>query len=270
MKQMLLILLAVLALAGCDRKNGYMGQALQVAPESAKVARDGPARKPQLAYEHQIYVEAPEENIAAIHQAALAACAAAVADECVVLESRLNTGRATDAGLKFRAKPAGIRKLIDALGTQGTVTSKTTTAEDLSGPLEDTARKLEMLQDYRAKLEALRGRAAADIESLIKINKELAQVQAEIEERAGSRAGMARRVDTEILTVNIGSPAHRAFWKPIGNSLDGFTGNLAEGISGVITGLAYLLPWSLVLLVFVWICRRMWTWRRRAKRGMRD
>jgi hypothetical protein len=98
----------------------------------------------------------------------------------------------------MRALPAAIPGLIAAFG-QAQVILQSTSAEELSGPLEDGAKKLALLRDYREKLEALRPRAANDFDNLIKINHELAQVQGELEEAAGKQASLQQRVDTEPL-----------------------------------------------------------------------
>ena len=75
-----------------------------------------------------------------------------------------------------------------ASGTQGDVTHQSTSAEDLAGPLADQVKRLALLRDYRDRLEALRVKAASAIDSLIKVNHALAQVQAELEAAAGCGA----------------------------------------------------------------------------------
>lgn len=262
---LLAALAAVVALGGCSKteESSAPARVAALAPQS-KAAMGGPAEQRTMAYEHAIHVDAREDQVVAIYDAAQQACRAAVADACVVLESSLTTGQRVSATLGFRAKPAGIEKIVAALGAQGNVISKSTTAEDLAAPLEDSARKLAMLTDYRAKLESLRGRANLDVDALIKINKELAQVQSDIEARAGERAHLVNRVETEVLRVSIAATNSRAFWKPVGQALGQFASNLSEGISSVITGLAYLLPWALTLWALVWGVRKLLArWKRR-------
>ncbi len=260
MRLPLVILLIFMAMASCARKEESAAVALAV---SAKAPADSPNR--YMAYEHSLRLDTEEDKVVVVYKAALAACREAVADQCVTLESHLNTGRDVSAELKFRGKPGGIQKLIAQLGAQGEVISQTTTAEDLTSPLEDSARKLAMLDDYRSKLETLRERASVDIDALIKVNKELAQVQSEIEAMTGGRAHLVQRVETEILNVNITAIHHRQFWKPISAALSDFGSNLSEGLSKAITGVAFLIPWSLVLVVFAWVGRKLWTRGKRTK-----
>jgi hypothetical protein len=181
----------------------------------------------------------------------------------VILGSELDTGRYVSAELKFRAKPNGIQKIISVLSSQGEVISQSTKAEDLAAPIEDSAKKLAMLIDYRSKLEALLGHANNTIDTLIKVNKELAQVQSDIEALTGQRTHLLQRVETEILNVTISSIHNRSFWKPILIAFSEFGSDFSKGVSGAITGIAYLIPWGLTLLAFIWIGRILWShWKR--------
>lgn len=253
MKTALIALILSLVIAGCGKKeeSGSASPAQRGMSSEKAVSR-------YLAYQHQISIDTEARKVSAIFEAAQLICREATADHCEILESRLSTGRTAHASLKFRAKPSGIRKLITALGKQAEVTEQSTTAEDLASPITDAAQKLEMLKDYRSKLEALRDRAGNDIDSLIKVNKELAQVQSELEAVTGNHAHLMQRVETEILNVSIHSVQNQAFWRPITLAITDFGGNFSQGISIAITGIAYLIPWGLFVLFVVWAGRRLW------------
>lgn len=251
-------ILLCLAVSGCAKKEE--SSAMAPAEPEAKLA-NSPSR--YMAYEHYVALDVEDNLVAAVHKAAETACLQTVAEQCVILESHLNTGRYVSANLKVRARPEGIRKLIATLSTQGEVVSQSVTAEDLAAPIEDSARKLQMLSDYRSKLEALRGKASGDIDALIKVNKELAQVQSEIEALSGEKAHLMQRVETEILTVSVSSVNARSFWRPIGNALTDFTRNLSDGVSSAITALAFIIPWSIMLMLFWWGGRKLWSRRKR-------
>ena len=259
MKLNFIMLLVLFALMGCAKKEG--SGAPMPAPSGSKVAE---AVNRTLAYEHQITIDTDETNITAVFNASLAACQLAAADFCVVLESRTTGGRYPSAALKFRAKPAGIQKLIGALSQQGHVVSQSTTAEDLGGPIGDNEKKVALLSDYRTKLELLRGRASNEIDALIKVNKELAQVQSDLEALQGTHSNLKRRVDTELLSVSIQSIQRRAFFTPLSDAARDFGPNLSQGIATTITGIAYLIPWTLVIFLIVWIVRKIWSRRQRA------
>lgn len=263
MSRLLIACLLLAAIAGCSRP-GEPRAVMAPLEVKAKEGADSPARR-TLAYRHTLQLDAPEGKVAEVHGAALAACQAASAEQCTVLESRISTGRAASASLRLRAKPAGIRKLIAALNQQAEVTDQSTQAEDLAGPLADGEKKLAMLTTYRDELEALRKRAAAnDVDALIKVTRELAQVQSELEAAAGKQAYLVQRVETEILDIGIHADQHPSFWRPVSLALSDFGGSLSQGISTAITGVAYLLPWGVVLGLVVWVARKLWR-RRKAQ-----
>jgi hypothetical protein len=253
MKRSLLALLILIAMAGCAKKDesGALAPAQSMAKSSDNASR-------YLAYQHSLRIDTEEHKVSAIFEAAQATCREASSDLCTVLESRINTGREASASLKFRAKPSGIRKLIAALSKQAEVTDQSTTAEDLANPIEDSAKKLAMLNDYRSKLEALRDRANSNVDALIKVNRELSQVQSELEAIAGKQAQLMQRVETEILSVSIRSVQNRSFWRPISLAIADFGANLSQGVSIAITGIAYLIPWAFFLLLATWVSRRLW------------
>jgi hypothetical protein len=252
------VLALLVDVAACSQRQQSAPMPEVPAP---KASQDGTGR--YLAYLHTVEIDTEEGKVVALHDAAIAACRAASADLCTLLESRISSGRDASATLKFRAKPDSVRKLITALGRQGAITGQSTSAEDLAGPIEDTARKLRMLGDYRSKLEALRDRSGSDVDALIKVNRELAAVQSELEANAGKQAYMMQRVETEILDVEIRADRNQSFWRPVRMALSDFGANLSQGVSLAINGVAYLLPWVVLLGATAWIGRKLWRRRKR-------
>ncbi len=261
MKISTLSILLVFAVSACSQPHGggMMVPAEVVAPKEARTST--------LALEHSLSLDVEEGQLSTVFEQGLAACKGAVAESCVVLESRIHSGRTSSGSLKFRAQAAGIKKIITALSKQAKVSSQSTTAEDLAAPIADGAKRLAMLKDYRAQLEVLRGRANNDVDSLIKLSHELAQVQSELEAAEGTQARLKQRVETEILNVTLETGTKSVFWKPITSALLDFGGNLSQGISSAISGIAYLLPWLVLILFGVWGCRKLWLRWGRVKSG---
>lgn len=259
----LLIACLILVVTGCTPRSGT-GPGFTAAKDRAPLQQEKTADAPRrlLAYQHTIEIDTSEDKIAATHQAAVAACRAAAAELCEVLESRIDSGRQAEAILRVRAKPSGIQKLIASMSQQGEITSQTTYAEDLGGPIVEVEKKQAMLTSYRAELEALRKRPGNDADALIKVTRELAQVQSDLESANGKQADLMRRVETETLTINIRAEHSKSFWKPISEAGSDFGRSLSSGISSAITGVAYLLPWSVVLGLAVWIGRKLWRRRK--------
>lgn len=259
LSRFILCLMMISMFAGCSPAGRAVSK--QHAQTESKSA---PGGSRFLAYEHTIYLDTDPSKIPTVQQTALNACRQAAADLCTVLVSRVSSGRNAEGFVKLRAKPAAIGKLIAALGEQGEITSKSTTAEDLAVPIEDAAKKRDMLLDYRTKLEALRGRASSDVDALIKVNRALAETQAQLEAITGQHAHLMQRVETEILNINIGTEHNASFWRPIGLAFSDFGTNLSQGIASAIMGLAILIPWCILFGILAWIARKIW--RRRARR----
>jgi hypothetical protein len=257
MQRILFLACLMLSLSACSDKSA--------GPLEAKLVGDTSARSSAaklLAYEHKIRVEVGEKKLQESFERVISTCRNASSESCDILESRIETGRFPSASLKFRAGAIGIQKLIAAIASQGEVIDQTTAAEDLSGPIADNEKKLAMLIDYRAKLEALGKRATADFDALVKINKELSQTQSEIEALNGSQAQLNKRVKTELLSVSIRERQFSDHWRPIREATSGFASSFSSGVASAITGAAYLLPWIAMLSLFGWGLRALWRKRK--------
>lgn len=224
----------------------------------------GAANNSTMAYEHSVDLETEREQVATVYQLLRDNCTSNSAWQCVILEARIHVGDHASGHLKLRALPAGVAALMALMPTQGDIRQQSTSAEDLAVSIADVDKRLQLLRDYQARLHQLQGHTGADIEDLMKISKELAQTQSDIESLTGEQITLQHRVSTELLTIEIDSPYQRGFWTPVRDSLRKFGGNLAEAISGLITATAFLLPWLLVITAAVW-CWLKWRRGRRAK-----
>lgn len=254
----LLIAILMIGLSGCSAKK-ELGEKSQWMPLETKIIdKAGKELSRDLAYEHSITIDSSENKIVSLFESIQKICHDASADACTVLDSNIEMRRNPSARIKFRAKPKGIQKLVDSIGKQGEIVEQSTYAEDLATPLMDASKKLEMLKDYRSKIETLLNRKNLDADSLIKLNKELSQAQSEIETQAGKQALINQRLETEILTVSIVTYKNLSFWNPITRSVHDFGTNLSEGISSAIIGIAFLIPWLIFLLFLIWLGRKLW------------
>jgi hypothetical protein len=252
------LILSTLVICGCAKKDATG------ALTAALTADKAPAERNKfMAYEHQISLEAEENDVRKIADKAEAFCVKDQSNGCAVLDLNVQSGYSLSARLKIRAKPESVRALIKVISTDSEVVSQSTHAEDLAKPIADSTKHLEMLKDYRTRLSDLYNKARTDVDSLIKLSKELAAVQSEIESTAGENAYLLQRVNTEILTINIDSRRTHNFWKPIVSSISDFSTSLSNGISGAITAVAYLIPWLVVIFGAGWGAR--WIWRLRLK-----
>ena len=268
-----IVMSSVLALflQGCSAKYeaapgsaGAVGEvAYSQAPGKPAVATDQQTRGKYLAYEHHVTVDAAESDIKPLLDKLVAACNADMANQCTLLASGVEGGRVSSASIRVRVKRPGIEKLIALAATGGEVASRNTSAEDLEGPIRDNAKRLDMLRSYREKLLALENKVGNNAEALIKLSQELATVQSELESAAGVEARLMERVNMDLLNISIQSRTQRGFWSPVKRATSDFGSNLSEGIASAITGLAYLLPWSLTLFLAGFVVRKLWRRMRR-------
>jgi len=215
----------------------------------APVAQTKNERNRYLAFEHDLTIETDDTLLKPLYDELLANCRKDEANACIVLDSALSLDRMPYAHIKIRAKADGINALAGRASQNGRVLHQQTRADDLAGPIVDTGRRLEMLNLYQKKLMELERKAGYDIENLIKISKELASVQAEVEQTAGEQSRLARRVSTDVLNIALKSRASRPYGAPIQDALAGLADSLPRGIAAVIHSLPYVLPWMAICLI---------------------
>jgi hypothetical protein len=258
MTRLLVVCISIVVLASCAKQEASVA-----VPGGQSPGAKGTSINRFLAYEHSIGLETGENKVASLFEAARDTCLDAVEEACTVLDARMSQGDHTSASLRFRASSTGIKKLVAVLAAGGKVATQSTSTEDLQGPIEDSSKKIAMLTAYRGQLESLRARPNADLDSLMRLTRELAEVQGQIEAMSGSQVHLTRRVETEILNVTINSFASQSFWRPTGDALSDFAGNLSAAIAMLVTIVAFLLPWGAVVAVCIWLTG---VWRRRRRR----
>lgn len=254
------MLALMVILAGCGKPERVPGVQNHTEP-----AEGIPARGKFLAYEHSVSIDAAEDKVLPLADKLQAACAADTANTCTLLQASKGSGRDVSAHLRVRAKPAGIDALMKLASSGGDVAHQETRVDDLAKAISDSDKQLDMLRQYQRKLMALENRAGNNLETLMKVSRELAQVQAELEQAMGQNAHLLQRVNLDLLDVQISARHQQSFWTPVRHALDDFSGDLSRGISSVVTGVAYLVPWLLVGAMALAGGRRLWRWRKKPR-----
>ncbi len=255
------ISLICLALTGC-------GDSEDVAPYGAGdpnafsviTAQD---RGPYMAYTHSLVVDLDENLIDGSYQAVVEACSSSENFSCEILNSSLNQGQYRTAYITMRVEPTGVVPIVTVASKHGTITNRQTNAEDLEDTIVDLDIRISMLTTTRGKLIELEERESNDIDSLIKITTELTKIQSELEKLTGQSAYQRRRVETDVLSIQFVAQQSRSFWKPISVSLLDFGYTLSDGMGDTISAIAYLLPWSILILVVAYMLRILWRKSRR-------
>jgi len=249
-------MMTMLALSACSKKEEFSTDGVPgMASDSETSQRESTKF---LAYEHFVSIDTTEEDLAHAYKKTIAACVSDKENNCTILDSNISSGTYVSARIKLRINPNGVKGIIESATGKGSVINESTHVEDLAQPIIDSEKRLKMLESHRDRLLALQEKAVNDIESLIKISEELSKVQAELEGAKGQNAHLLQRINMDIVNLNFVVEANRSFWKPISQSFSRFSTRLSDGISDSIQGVAYLLPWSIVVIMALFFFRFLW------------
>ncbi|KHK57900.1 hypothetical protein PI87_05580 [Ralstonia sp. A12] len=266
--------MSVLALGACGKKEeapnaaGAIGQAAMApAPEASAKQAEGAERR-FLAYEHRVSLEVDAPQMERLYRELQDACVNEATWHCTVMDASIQLERDQRGGtahLNLRASSEGVRAMRKRLADSGGVVSQGTHVDDLGQPIAEVGKRLDMLKNYRASLLDLQ-RKATKVEDLILIAEKLSETQSELEAATGQSAHLMDRVNREVLSIDLSTrqTAARSLWAPIGNALHEFMPSLVHASASVISAVAYLLPWVIVLsIVGVLIARVRRKWRQR-------
>ena len=216
-----------------------------------------PARGQYLAYEHSATVELAEIKIPPAFNALVEHCQN-FSQSCTMMHSDLQSGEYANARLRFRVAPADVDKLFELASQYGEVTRQATNVDDLQDAIVDGGKRIELLQAYQQRLLALEAQASKDIESLIKVASELSRVQSDLEYALGEKAKLLQRVNQDIVNIELTKITNTGFWAPIASAFSDFGDNFSDAIATMITVLAYMFPWLILLIVFIFLARIAW------------
>ncbi|WP_440222530.1 DUF4349 domain-containing protein [Dokdonella sp. MW10] len=246
-------------LPGCKKS------ATAVGGESATVAGETSREGGFLAYAHAIDIDLPGTAIDARAEATRQACEQQHDGACSVLEL---VTRGADGGSKLvvRLAPAGVEALVAEAARGGSVTSRTTRAEDLAEAVADTTRQQAMLEAQHAKLMEIGARRDLGVSDLMTLSAELASVESKLADTGREAATQRRRIETNLLTFEWRAPYQSpSRLSRLGGAFGDFGDTFVDGIEAALEWLGFALP-SLLLafpLALLW----RWGWRRATRRA---
>ncbi|MES1201920.1 MAG: DUF4349 domain-containing protein [Pseudomonadota bacterium] len=216
-----------------------------------------------LAYTYGVSFELPADHVAALMDAHVHACEQAGPQRCQLVSSN-RTGdpeSAVSGTVEIRGEPTWLQTFRGGLAGQvgaagGKIVGETRDSEDLTRDIVDTEARLRAAHTLRDRLQRLLASRPGKLSDLLDIERELARVQGEIDSTESNLAVMRARVDMSVLTLNYASSAQSIrsdTFKPLGDALAGFVGWIVIGIASIITVVAILLPWALVIWGIVWL-----------------
>jgi len=144
------------------------------------------------------------------------------------------------------------------------VTSRNTSAQNVTNQVKDLDTRLNQLTDYRDRMAALAKRGGTKTEDLIKIEGEISRTQSEIEQIEGQRRDLAERIAKENLSISFEpqSTGVDAF-QPVADVWQSSLRLLGASAATVLALMIGILPWLPVIILIYALAR--WLWRRRKR-----
>lgn len=292
-----LALVAALALAGCHRGEiasldappppapasapaGFAGgmamkERSRGAPQAEQAADAGQAQEAPLqrylAVRQDLNVEVPPEQLAEAWGKMRDLCGTL---QCELLSSSLlreTPQQPGNAMLEMRVAPADVDKLMSSLAGVAKVVSQNTTSEDKTAEVIDVEARIKNRIEFRDSLrlmlrDTVTKRTMAD---LLAIQRTLSDTQAELDAIATQRKVLEQQTSKQHIQIQF-TPSRTLVqggrsYNPMMRALREAGSVLAESVGVLITFLAAVLPWLLLVgLPVVWLVRLLWR-RRRAK-----
>jgi hypothetical protein len=293
-----LALVAALALAGCNRGEvasldapapppapasapaGFAGgmamkERARGAPQAEQAADAGQAQEAPLqrylAVRQDLNVEVPPEQLADAWGKVRDLCGTL---QCELLSSSLlreTPQQPGNAMLEMRVAPADVDKLLSGLAGVAKVVSQNTTSEDKTAEVIDVEARIKNRIEFRDSLrlmlrDTVTKRTMAD---LLAIQRTLSDTQAELDAIATQRKVLEQQTSKQHIQIQF-TPSRTLVqsgrsYNPMMRALREAGSVLAESVGVLITFLAAVLPWLLLVgLPLVWLVRLVWR-RRRAK-----
>jgi hypothetical protein len=94
------------------------------------------------------------------------------------------------------------------------------------------------------------------------VSRELASVQSQIDSLSGAHANLIRRIDTDLLSIDLTPPLgdFQSESTPVKDAVRQFGREFREALATVIAFVAWLVPWLFVILPGLVLLRVFWRW----------
>jgi hypothetical protein len=278
-------LLVIVALAaGCDRKDERFAAQPEAAPavaaavlaqppaqarkiDAANASEPGDARR-LIAYRHFLILELSRDAVAPALQASQGRCAQLGTTACQIVSASLvapTNGAPPHASLQLRIAPDQYDAFRQAAQQGADLIGDRTEAEDKTDTVIDVEAQLRNKSALRDRLRQLVQSQGAKVADLVEIERQLANVQAELDSLAGQRKSLALETEKVFVAIDfqarpeLGTPG---FFSPIGRAFGNMGTVFSESLAALITFVAAVLPWAVVALIPLWGLRRAWRrWR---------
>lgn len=269
-RELLFTMAVVLAMSACSQKAEKtvhaMKQSMEVGAPGSDVIRQPTETRRYIALKHQLTVEYPAAGLQAAFDATVRKSEELGGE---LLEASID--RATDysppsARISVRLPPQTVGKFLDGIEQSGKVLHHQRAAEDKTDAVIDADARIANLTELRDRLRRMLAEKPAQIKDVIEIEKQLADTQSSLDTIDGVRKALSKQTDfvaVEIEFRSATSISEQRFFSPIVSAWNQAGNVLMISAGGLITFVAAVLPWLVILIPMIWFIRKAWhRWRR--------
>lgn len=265
--QRITLVVTLLALTACGDSSLEVSSATSGTAQAAEVTTEK-----RLAVSHFFSLRLPSKEVEAVQQRHLAECAKL---GCSVLKTTLDRWKQGEvkASISTRIAPEAFSIFVTTItALPAEVASHTESAEDKALPLLDVGKRLEVKTALRDRLNAmLREPGTKSVADLVAIEKELAQVQADIEAAITQRDHLQKITETvkvDVTYTGIAAQTGGFDLSPIDRAIRGVGLVTVNSIAALISFTALIIPWLPLVALVMWGFRRQLRgWRARKGAG---
>jgi hypothetical protein len=251
-----LIVASALALAACAPSPSGPSSADAPQLASSQVNQSASNAGRRVAVTHAFSLRLPSSEVEAVQQRHLAECRKL---GCTVLNTHLdrsNEGR-VNARCSIRIAPDAYQAFVTIIQAPPVeVVTHSESADDRTVPMLDIEKRLEVKSALRDRLAAmLRDPGAKSTSDLVALEKELAQVQGDIESATAQRDQL--RTITETVRVDISYSGRATVvagidLSPVKQAVNGAGRTAVTSLATLISFLAAVVPWLPLIALLIW------------------
>jgi uncharacterized lipoprotein len=259
MRKSALVLLAASALlAGC---GGQSEEAMQA--DESMGPNVSPTAAPGVAFRYAYDYQLPDEAISAVQEAHAAKCESLGVQRCRItgLEYRVIEDSAISATLQVKLAPQIARQFgktatLDVARADGKLLRTEFSGEDVMPVTTEAGRQQATASERIADLERQLASATTG-EERAQIQQQLSQLRDQISQNRTAIAGAAERLASTPMTFNYyGRGGIAGFTgNPVREAVRSFVSSFVTMVTFLLRAIALLLPWALLLALFVLIAR---------------
>jgi len=263
----LIALTLVLMLAACARPDSEFNFTSAQAPISSNIRSTLSTPDSRLATAHNFYLQLPSTEIEKVQQKHLEECAKIKCKVQTAGLDRSSEGRVS-ARTRLRLAPEAYAAFATILvAPPATLQNHSETTEDSSQPAIDIERRLQSKYALRDRLTAmLRDSAAKTAAEAVAIEKELAQVQSDIETAEAQREQIRNATETIRIDISYQGKAAQIAGldlTPVTHVAKAAGQTLVSSVAMLVWFVIAAAPWLPLIALLLWGARRYF--RRKAQ-----